>query len=164
VSAGSNNVSAADAAYITRLLHQEVADDFAAMQRWRDALQTAVNDVIIKRLEPVFNEALTAAPQSTPAQKQELCQWVNAELHNMGLAIRCPRTGEPAALRVEQGRDSASYQIQIEALGGHAVTPIESGSTLEELELCVAPWDALAHGEGWTQKVTRANPEGRRRK
>ena len=132
-----NRVSVADIGYIAKLLNQHVTSELAAVAQWRDALQTTVNDVVIKRVEPVLNDMLETAPQETLKEKQELCRQINAALAEMDLAVRCPGTDEPATLRAG-GAGGGEFQFEVIGRGAGRRRMVHS-RTLGDLELCVAP-------------------------
>jgi len=57
-----------------------------------------VRSAIAQSMEPLLNEHMARLPQASCSEKQALAKWVNAELRELGLAIRCPKTGTPAYL------------------------------------------------------------------
>lgn len=50
------------------------------------------------QLQPVLNAKIQAMPHENYKQKKELAHWVNGQLEPLGLALKCPKTGQPAKL------------------------------------------------------------------
>lgn len=59
-------------------------------------------------LEGPLNDHLQTLPQETPAEKQALASWLNAQLRQLGLAVRCPKTGRPSVL-ISDLKESGSH-------------------------------------------------------
>ena len=55
------------------------------------------------RLAPVFNARFVATPHGKYEQKKALCRWANDQLRQIGLAVRCPKTGLPAIFVADTG-------------------------------------------------------------
>ena len=53
---------------------------------------------IIARITPLLNAQVSAMPSENYGDKQKIASWVNGELRQLGLAIRCPKTNHPAIL------------------------------------------------------------------
>ena len=88
-------------------------------------------------LQSRLNAHLLSFPHETYAEKQEIASWVNEELRRLGLAIRCPKTGEPAILvaDVQGGVDSPSrFRLEITDKDGRRARTFSSRN-LPELEL-----------------------------
>jgi len=105
-------------ARVVKLLDREPAKDYESVVLWQQELRDSVQSLIIERLQPALNQKLASFPRETLAEKQELCRWFATELrNNLGLAIRCPKTGQPAALRAHPGNRPAVGRFQLELLG-----------------------------------------------
>lgn len=50
---------------------------------------------------PAFNAALTERNADNLETQRDLCAWANQTLAELGLAVRCPKTGKPALLLVD---------------------------------------------------------------
>jgi hypothetical protein len=72
-----------------------------------------VAELISKEVADSLNGHLDKMPQETRAQKQELCRWLNAEMRSLGIAIRCPKTGEAAMLHVDPTGQNGRFQIEL---------------------------------------------------
>lgn len=83
-----------------------------AAQHLRNARQLFHEQVAIQ-VAPLLNKYLEKVPKSTLQEKQELAKWVNAELRSLGLAVRCPKTGQAAMLRADPGHDEEHGRFQI---------------------------------------------------
>jgi hypothetical protein len=77
----------------------------AAASQGKELLSLAKR-LVAHRLAVPLNARLQKQPQDSYQEKQEIVSWVNKELRELGLAIRCPRTGRPAIL-VADFRDNA---------------------------------------------------------
>lgn len=74
-----------------------------------DASKTAVLELIhsfkgsiAKAIERPLNEQIRKMPRSNLEEKQSLGVWVNEQLRELGLAIRCPKTDRPSTLVADQ--------------------------------------------------------------
>lgn len=47
------------------------------------------------RAAPIINHLAGSKPATTFAEKKELAKWINAQALELGLAVRCPKTGKP---------------------------------------------------------------------
>jgi hypothetical protein len=74
----------------------------AALANVRKQVQAAIAET----LTPALNAHLDAQPQDTYSEKRHLASWVNHELHQLGLNIRCPLTGLPAILVADRRGDA----------------------------------------------------------
>jgi len=54
-------------------------------------------------LSAALNEEASARPHSTYEEKKELSRWINAELRQFGLALKCDRTDRPCLLMGNPG-------------------------------------------------------------
>ncbi len=87
-------------------------------------------------LAPRLNAHLKTLPQDNYADKQALATWVNNELRQLGLAIRCPKTGKPATLVADsrgQG-EYARFRLDVRGDDGRHLRTMTS-TTLPEFEL-----------------------------
>lgn len=82
-------------------------EEFTAAAR---ALGRCFHCELATAMQPRLNSHLRTLPSDTYAEKQYIATWVNEQLRELGLAIRCPKTGKPANLiaDVQAGEDSAS--------------------------------------------------------
>lgn len=83
-------------------------------------------------LEGPLNAHLAQMPQTTAREKQDLARWVNAQLRELGLALRCPKTGRPSVLISdvkEGGSDIGRFRFENRDENGAKVRTV----TLQEL-------------------------------
>jgi hypothetical protein len=73
--------------------------EFPARRAALRELHVTSREAIAKAFEAGLNAAAASMPLATYEEKKSLAKWVNAELRELGLTIRCPKTGEPAILR-----------------------------------------------------------------
>jgi len=69
---------------------------------------------LARALEPSLNAELSLLPQASYEDKKTLAKWVNAELRQIGLAIRCPKTGKPCHILANKGHDPVRGRFQLE--------------------------------------------------
>ena len=122
----------------------------SAAQKLENALRTELAAAI----QPRLNVHIRSLPHETYAEKQTVASWVNDELRQLGLAIRCPRTGQPAILiaDVQGGIDSASrFRLEIRGIDGSRTRTICSREMLE-LEIMV---DAI-RPEPFSRRIKRS--------
>lgn len=109
---------------IVKLLERSRFRDYDDVAKWRNELQANVRSLVARRMAPALNEKLAELPHATLAEKQTLCRWLNEELYSSGLAIRCPKTGQPALVHGDPGGGEGG-RFQLELMGkdsGHKRT------------------------------------------
>jgi len=77
---------------------EDLPRDFDVRRSVARELQHATREAIARSIEPVLNDKVRSMPMATYEDKKALAKWVNAELNDLGLALRCPKTGRPAWL------------------------------------------------------------------
>jgi hypothetical protein len=115
----------------------ELPLDYAGFSKRATAMSHGFRAELAKAMEPRLNQYLRTLPSETYAEKQSLCSWVNGQLHDLGLAIRCPRTQRPAILvaDVQGGPDSASrFRLDIRTESGQRTKTL-SARQLPSLDL-----------------------------
>ncbi len=121
-----------------RASSSKYADRRAVLLQIRHTIQSDIAEA----LQPAMNEHLRSAPHETYEEKQALATWVNRELHEIGLTIRCPKTGWPSILVADvrgSGHD-AQGRFRIEARDEQGKTMRTYSSTrLPELDLMEEP-------------------------
>lgn len=80
------------------------------------ALAVAVREELAARLSSRLAAQVRAMPHETYAEKQELAKWVNGQLRQLGLAVRCPKTGRPAILLADHGPDPEKGRFQVQTV------------------------------------------------
>jgi hypothetical protein len=114
----------------TGLSVDQLVEEFKQLERdYRLALA--------KMLQPLLNKELSARPQETYSEKQALATWVNRRLKEIGLAIKCPKTGKPAIVLADVkhgGSDVSRFRIEIRDDAGKKVRTFTSRA-LPELNL-----------------------------
>lgn len=104
-------------------------------------LRTAFHQELAAAFEPAFNAALDQTPQDNLDEKRQLCTDANATLKSLGLAINCPKTGQPAIMVADvQGRDDdqGRFRLEVRAIRGHSSRTFSS-RTLTHFELVGDP-------------------------
>lgn len=98
-------------------LFADLPSDFDACSRTLAFTNSAFRNQIASTYEPILNKHLRAAdPQDVDAKKQ-LASQVMERLDALGLAIRCPKTGQPSALMAKQNASNPKGQFFITPKG-----------------------------------------------
>lgn len=105
---------------LRRTLANLPRDYFSAAETVR-ALRAVFQAEIASAMEPRFNEHIRAQPRHDYDDKRTLAGWINRELRDLGLSVRCPDSGRPATLladyRADSGRESRFRIETIDAKG-----------------------------------------------
>jgi hypothetical protein len=115
---------------INRVLSDPSRDYTKQVEGLRE-LRTAFHQELAAAFEPAFNAALDQTPQDNLEEKRQLCVDANATLKSLGLAINCPKTGQPAIMVADvQGRDDdqGRFRLEVRASSGHATRTFSSRS------------------------------------
>jgi hypothetical protein len=125
---------------IQALLTRPTTSDFSTAFAEAKKLGELVKQHIADRFSPSLNAELKTRPQGTYDDKKSVCRWTNGILRELGLSIRCPKTGKPAILTADsrhpaiQGR----FRLKTEFDDGKDRTT-ESHVNLWPLDLMGAP-------------------------
>jgi hypothetical protein len=90
--------------------------DYSAFFDHLLALAVAVREELAARLAPRLAVQARAMPHGTYAEKQELAKWVNGQLRQLGLAVRCPKTGRAAILVADHGPNPEKGRFQVQTV------------------------------------------------
>ncbi len=88
--------------------------DFASRRTSLLRLHDHVRSVIGRSFESALNEKAASLPQDTYEDKKKLAKWVNAQLRELGLTIKCPKTGESCLLLANAGHDPSIGRFHLE--------------------------------------------------
>ncbi len=86
-----------------RAIADALPDAYAKKRDGIVATGDAVREELARALEPILNAEAAKLPQATYDEKKTLAKWINAELRRVGLAIRCPKTGNPCLIVATTG-------------------------------------------------------------
>lgn len=97
-------------------------------------------------LSEPLNTKLSEMPSETYEHKKRIAAFANAELRQFGLAVRCPRTGQPGVLQANPGGHSETGRFRIEVLDAlgqrrHHTSAVE----LPELSLTIDTTSKVPH-------------------
>lgn len=149
---------------ITELMTNGQDDNYASFAgRLRKARQL-FHQLVAEQLAEPLNEQLRSTPHDSLEQKQQLARWTNAELRALGVAIRCPKTGEAAMLHAHSGNHPKRGRFQIgliEVDSGRKKTV--SSPELLTLELMAHPMRREPLAEYWARRVSGNGDQGRGR-
>lgn len=147
---------------IVTLVGERDRDSYEALrQRLIDA-RKLFHELLAERLTPAFNGHLAALPHETLEEKQALTRHANAEMRSLGLAIKCPRTGRPAMLHADRGRDPDTGRFQVALIGsdGERARTVSANSLLA-LELMGHPERREGAAQYWAERIARRRPRER---
>lgn len=85
-------------------------------QEVRDRLRRAseaFHNLLAAELSGPFNAHFREAPKATLDEKRELARQSNADLRQLGVAIKCPKTGLPAFLGADGSRNEDRGRFQL---------------------------------------------------
>lgn len=112
------------------------ADAFSDAKRLGDL----VKEHIAALIGPTLNAELRTRNQRTYEEKKAICRWTNGVLRELGLSIRCPKTGHPAILTAAPTHKAGEGRFRLKTgyeLGREHST--ESHNELWALELMPDP-------------------------
>lgn len=109
-------------------------------------LQGALREEAAAALTEPLNTAVAQMPAATYEEKKIVATWVNEQLREYGLAVKCPRSGLPGILQANPGNDPARGRFRIEVLDAkgqrqHHMTAVR----LPELSLVVDTTPRIPH-------------------
>jgi hypothetical protein len=85
--------------------------DYAEAASALELSRLAAQQAFAAEFGPIFRGHVEAMRQTTFADKKAIAKWVNAELKRFGLAIRCPKTGQPSAMVADRGEGNGRFQL-----------------------------------------------------
>lgn len=137
-------------------------DDYDEVAQWAHELQESVREIVKHQIVPSLNQKLAEFPQSTLLEKRALCHWLTEELASFGLCVKCPKTGLPANIHVDQGDNVTIGRFQIQLKGNEN----DKKRTLSATRLF--PIDVIDHPARtepfrayWSQKARERRDPGR---
>jgi hypothetical protein len=111
-------------------------------------------------MEPSINTQIQSLPYETLDQKRSTAYWVNHELRQFGLSIRCPNTGRPAILVVDfpEGKPSASrFRLETRDENGKKMRKATSNTPFQlQLMEDVPRIEGTAR---WAERIQHASPK-----
>jgi hypothetical protein len=125
---------------------REASPSYDALHRTLRTLAEGVREEAARALQPALNERVARIPHATYEEKKSLAKWVNTELRQLHLAIRCPKTGRPSLLQANPGSDPMIGRFRLDYMDdqGRRRTPISS-IALPQLELIPDSLDTTPH-------------------
>lgn len=112
----------------------------------------AFREQIAAELAPALNAEIGTMPHETLEQKKALADWVNGQLEPLGLAVKCPKTGQPAKLKGDVGDWPGVGRFQFQIHEGSKRVRTLTANELPELQII----DAMPAREtqvDWQSKV-----------
>lgn len=121
---------------------RSVPEAFADREAEAKRIKSLVLAQVAAALQPSLNESFSLRPHGTLPDKQDLASEVNATLRDVGLCLRCPRTGEPAILVADfkDASDARTGRFRFETRDAHGrKSRVGSTAGFPELELMEDP-------------------------
>ncbi len=96
--------------------HRSIADagEYSTLRSKLDGMFDHARQDLARQLAPALQKEALSRPHETYEQKKSLAKWINGELRRYGLAIRCPRTGQPSLLLANAGGVAGIGRFHIE--------------------------------------------------
>lgn len=118
-------------------LFEGLPDDFEARRDAIVQLRTRFHEMIAELIEPGLNAWLRLRNPQSLDDRKALCKRLNSELSNLGLAIRCPKTGRPASIHAEaqDGERVGSSRFRLLIRSSHPVLRTSMSYQLPVLQL-----------------------------
>jgi hypothetical protein len=108
----------------------------------------AAREAIARAFEPALNEKARSLPQATYDDKKHVASWVNEQARELGLAVRCPRTGKPGLLRADTAGVPGVGRFAVETTDASGRRRrVFTSVALPALELVPADLSRGAYGE-----------------
>jgi hypothetical protein len=138
------------------LLQQSYPENFSQLLNSARELRTAFHVSAASFLQKPFNVHLQSMPHETYEQKQAMASWANSQLRQLGLAIKCPKTGKPAILLADiKDANAVAGRFRLE-------TRDDSGKRVRTLSSRVLPKFELMEDQvreeplaQWSDKIRR---------
>lgn len=144
---------------IAELLNRPQAGTYREAVEQLGGLQHVTQEYVAAMLTEPLNREMRARPHESLGEKQSLARWVNAELRELAIAIRCPKTGNPAILRVGPGDDAKVGRFQLELVGGkeRARKRTISSKQLMDVQLRPAEFRREPLADYWANRTQQQN-------
>lgn len=107
---------------VVREFLAEAPPDYTAIKMRVDVLTTVVREEAAAAIRAPLNHHAANLPQGTYQEKKLLANWLNAEMRGMGLALRCPKSGQPSIIQATIGHNPEAGRFRldyIDAEGRH---------------------------------------------
>jgi hypothetical protein len=107
---------------LTQQLLATLPRDYQSCRRTLAALSHAFRNELAEAFEGHLNTYIQTLPQQTYQERKVIASFVNEELRELGLAIKCPRSGRPAILiaDVKNSTDGTGrFRLESRNDGGH---------------------------------------------
>lgn len=111
---------------LSQLLSHASNDSYEETSARLCKARNVFQDCIAQQLEKQLNTKLRTMPHSSYEEKKELAIWVNRELREFSLALRCPKTGTPTTLQVDLGSSPATGRFRLRSVTDENRHPFSS--------------------------------------
>jgi hypothetical protein len=112
-----------------RSLFHNLPGEFEAYCAELKSISSTFHEEMAHSLEPVLNAEIRQRPHGELREKQKIASSVNELLRSLRLAIRCPKTGGPAALIADwkdSENDRSRFRIALRDAHGRSVRTFTS--------------------------------------
>jgi carbon storage regulator len=141
-----------------KALFADLPDGYDDRAKELAAVNAAIRRELAEKLAPALKAKMQAMPHGTYDQKVELVREVNAELRQLDLAIKHPKTGQAAILKANTGNHPKIGSFELGSKdpegGRKTFTTPDLATLLDKLELMDAPARREPLAE-WQDKVGR---------
>lgn len=140
---------------IEQLVSERQREDYESLRARLIEARDLFHDLLAERFTEPFNAHLAAQPSATLQEKQALARAANTDLRSLSLAIRCPKTAQPAILLADPGYRSSAGRFQITLIADATSRARTSSSVaLPHADLMPRP------PEQWRKRVAKRHDEG----
>ena len=139
---------------ITELVAPRDRETYGALHKRLAEARELFHDLLAERLTEGFNAHLASLPSQTMEQKQQLTRDANADLRALGLAVKCPKTGQPAVLHADRGNHPAEGRFQVALISAESNRKRTlSSPQLFSVELMGHPTRREPLAEHWAERL-----------
>lgn len=131
---------------IRELLEKPADADYDRLIVELRELSELTRQEMAERLAPALTQRVKSMRQLTYEDKQRVATWINNEIRPLGLAVKCPATGQPGILIVDLGGaagDVSRFRVESHDASGKRIRKFLAGE-LHTIDLV----PAMPRGEG----------------
>ncbi len=98
---------------VISFLGEENVNSLEETMAWQQRLRDAVNEIVVAKLQPVFNVEFKKRFGDTGETKRQACSWANRVLFEAGLCLSM--NGQACSFHATRGRESDHGRVYLES-------------------------------------------------
>ncbi|WP_145027834.1 hypothetical protein [Caulifigura coniformis] len=102
-----------DLVTLNELLQIRADQDFTSVVEQLRRAREVFYEAVASRFEEPLQKHLRSLAQDSYEEKKTLARWINGELRNLGLAVKCPKTGLDSMLCVSRDRATSTGAFRL---------------------------------------------------